>query len=490
MSLSEDYVSTCFAYLRVSLLKKSIFLPQPLSIMELSHAGRMPQSMWLEATIEEEDEDMSDGTDVGGEDAVYEAEKEGEFEAQAQAKEESKEAPALDSPSRSAVTEDNDQGEEFSESRDDTERADERAIFIGREHPELWVYNALASSRAQARQPESTVRVLETVIFRDGVAACWIVNDRKGRLRRRHRRRLKWSEIHLRIQRLGRRMRRGGPEEPIAILRWRRPKGSDVISTLLNWRELRDLPRRVPLVAGPTLTSWHQFVALQPYAPARSGAASGVFIYRTGVALRAEPTQRFGLLEPGVPRELMTWPGAPPRSRNDLRGPSSVLVRDVSLKDTLTTCAQLSVGRVCLGAGGSCGLHHYLDAALRVHSFVAEIVIDSAALRGHSTPLLTFFHDLSFLQTADHCFPVLKVPLLHSGLNTNSAYMAHSNEGDPQHGHNSVRPTERASSNPLRPHAPVRRNHWWRRNRPTPPQRWPDTRAQRIRLSTLAMILQ
>lgn len=274
------------------------------------------------------------------------------------------------------------------------------------------------------------VCVVDTVFFSDGKPVLWIFSDKNGVIRRRHRRRLTWVEIHERMQRLGRRKRRGGPDEPIAVLRWK--KGDEVVSTLLEWRRLRDMCREIPENAGPTLTSWQQVICLQPYCPPRLGSASGVFSHRVG------SSNGDSLVLPNQSREFMNWPGPAPRSKNDTRYPSSQLVREES--QTHRCLARVS---------------KEIDSALaKAHftGFVAEYVFE----RKHR-PVLIFLHDLSRREPPEF---------------------------------STTRPAERVTT--TRVEATTKEvNWWWRRrcHRPDGHPRSTTSRTQRIRLATLARMV-
>ncbi|KAJ1453725.1 hypothetical protein M885DRAFT_523751 [Pelagophyceae sp. CCMP2097] len=186
------------------------------------------------------------------------------------------------------------------------------------------------------------------------------------------------------------RLPKRAPSPFAAVLRWRSQDGSGLIaSTLLEWRDVRDLERARPVHAAPALVSRGQMVALQPYVRSSKGLASGVFLHRLG----AEPLQNVvGWPTTGETRELMAWPPEPPRrcaSKNREDSAVSSLKVDGALHNAVAALAHVAEKRVLHATATNVGAKLSLDP-VEYRAFIGEFVFDS-----HGRPLLTFAQRVS-----------------------------------------------------------------------------------------------
>lgn len=359
------------------------------------------------------------------------------------------EEASVEELSSSSSSSEEEQAESVSDDGSDVCERD--GSLVGAEHPELWFFAALVADRAQKK---TGVRVVETVLFRDGQPWCWVFVDKKQRLRRRHRRRLEWPVICRSL--LGKGLRH--KNQPVAVLRWR--TAGKVVSTLLAWRDVANLNTQIPEPCGPALTSWRQFVALQPRVAPVAWKSSGVFVHRVDV----DGSHHGGLLAAGVTREHMAWPGEAPRSKNDVdRLPSAQLVRDDDLHSRIQKVAALAVRRARAGAGSRIGPGHYLAPGLRLRGLVAEIVVDAR----NNTPCLTFVHDLHLADTAPVVVAIKDAAVLEPETTTTTTTSSSSSRG--------------SVTKAAPPHRP------WCRRRPAHLAQY--SRAHRVRLATLAAIM-
>ena len=411
-----------------------------------------------------------------------------------------------------APEEEEDESDE--ESDDESEaplEVPEGATEIGSEDPEVWLLASLVSDRAKKKRQ---CKVAETVLFRNGLPVCWLFHDRRGRLLRRHRKRLHWPTIRYAFLRKGLRLHKHANEcdPPVAVLRWR--ESSETIATLLTWRQLKCLDTRRPR-NGPRC--WSQFVALQPLfrSSASDAISTGVYVHRYS---EAELPPMFGndacAVLNGQTRELLAWP---PRAHTGSR------LQSGALHQMAAGLANLVAARSRSGLFGN-------DRALRplhLRSFVAEFIANH-----NGTLVLTFVHNVDFAQphpqtdlldddplTARHSVasrilslardidvasehdpgedqsPTVAPPpssLFSSslsttfsppGLSTMSAFREQQTASDDDDGTktNDVRPVSVVSSRP-RPHRP-----WWQR--PNRDQPGTHSRALRMRLASLAGIV-
>ena len=315
------------------------------------------------------------------------------------------------------------------EEADAARKAEEAAkTKIGEGDRESLLLSSLVSDAARASKiGDRRVRVPDTILFKNGVPFCWLFLDRRGRLRRKHGKRLHWNEIRYAIQESGRRHREGGPEAPVAVLRWRTSKpfvdlpnvapviinghrhkpakvydNSPLAVTLLDWRDLKVLDEKIPAAAGPNLKSWTQFVALQPLVHSHAGSHSCVHVHGHAVRHDQAPGAQQLPSRPGLPgagetRELMNWPGPAPRRGREPEQPGSAKCEDPELHEKLERQCELIAARAETSQGATCGGPVVLSKSLGIRSFIAEFVFD-AKLR----PILLFVRHVVLRPVGNH----------------------------------------------------------------------------------------
>ena len=289
-----------------------------------------------------------------------------------------------DEESSEEASSDDDDDDDDAAYKDDGEVGPDDLV-LGEEDPEAWFMASLVSEGARRKAQKKRLKVVETVLFREGLPVCWLFQDRRGALRRKHTKRLAWPlvryELLKRARKVLKRRKREENEPAIAILRWRAESATSTVATLLTWRQVKDLDKRKPKEAGPLLTSWTQFVALQPLTRRfqRDAISTGVYVYRF-----SRNSSIFEGIAGGVAshqtRELLTWP---PTKNNNL---SRLVNSGTDIDKTIKRLAEKVAKRVSAGAGTRFGgTRKILRPGLRLRSFVAEIIFTAK-----EQPLLSF----------------------------------------------------------------------------------------------------
>ena len=319
-----------------------------------------------------------------------------------------------------------------SDDDDDARKDAEEKVVLGEGDREALLLASLVSDAARdSGVGDGRLRVADTVLFRSGVPVCWLFTDSRGRVRRRHAKRLTWNEIRYNVQFRGRANREGGPDAPVAVLRWRTTKppvdlpdlggltkvpghahrhhkraqhvdNAPLAVTLLDWRDLKALDSQIPASAGPNLKSWTQFVALQPLVVSHVGAHACVFLHGHAVHFDRRVEAPSLPSRPGLPaadeaRELMNWPGPAPRRGRPPEPSGSARAEDATVAPALSEMCGLVSDRAETSHGSACGGTLVLSKALGLRSFIAEFVFDK-----RRRPVLLFVRHVVLRPVGNH----------------------------------------------------------------------------------------